>query len=225
MDCSPPGSSIHGIFQARTLEWVAISFSRASSWPRDQTQVFCVASRSFTNWAKMEAWWWRAERLIRDRVGLVHRRQGPFSSFHPFSGACSFPSSCRPAHHGQLGLTPTKSAVRSRHIEGDWMENHGHISRHVTRTFPNPQSLTDLSHECMLSPFSLTLCDPMDCSPPGSSVHGILQIRVLEWVATPSSGGSSQSREPTWISLLLHWQAGSLPLVPSGKPNLSHRCA
>ena len=39
MDCSPPGSSIHGIFQARVLEWVAISFSRGSSQPRDQTQV------------------------------------------------------------------------------------------------------------------------------------------------------------------------------------------
>ena len=35
----------------------------------------------------------------------------------------------------------------------------------------------------------LTLCDPMDCSPPGSSVHGILQARILEWVAMPSSGG------------------------------------
>ena len=37
----------------------------------------------------------------------------------------------------------------------------------------------------------LILCDPMDCSPPGSSVHGILQARILEWVAMPSSKGSS----------------------------------
>ena len=37
----------------------------------------------------------------------------------------------------------------------------------------------------------LALCDPMDCSPPGSSVHGILQARILEWVAIPSSRGSS----------------------------------
>ena len=41
MDCSPPGFSVHGIFQARVLEWVAISFSRESSWPRDQTLVSC----------------------------------------------------------------------------------------------------------------------------------------------------------------------------------------
>ena len=54
MDCSLPGSSIHGIFQATVLEWVAISFSRGSSQPRDQTQVFCIAGRHFTIWA---TWW------------------------------------------------------------------------------------------------------------------------------------------------------------------------
>ena len=43
VDCSPPGSSVHGISQARIQEWVAISFSRGSSWPRDQTHVSCVS--------------------------------------------------------------------------------------------------------------------------------------------------------------------------------------
>ena len=43
MDYSPPSSSVHGIFQARILEWVAISFSRGSSWPRDQTHIPCVS--------------------------------------------------------------------------------------------------------------------------------------------------------------------------------------
>ena len=42
----------------------------------------------------------------------------------------------------------------------------------------------------------------MDCSPPGSSVHGILQGRILEWVAMPSSGGSSQNRDQTHISYI-----------------------
>ena len=46
----------------------------------------------------------------------------------------------------------------------------------------------------------LTLCDPMDYSPPGSSVHGILQARILERVAVPSSWGSSQPRDQTHIS-------------------------
>ena len=51
MDCSLPGFSVHGIFQARVLEWVAISFSRGSSWPRDRTQVSYIADRRFTLWA------------------------------------------------------------------------------------------------------------------------------------------------------------------------------
>ena len=55
MDCSLPGSSVHGIFQARVLEWVAISFSRESSWPRDWTQVSHIAGRGFTVWATREA--------------------------------------------------------------------------------------------------------------------------------------------------------------------------
>ena len=51
MDCSLPGSCVHGTFQARVLEWVALSFSRGSSWPRDQTLVSCIAGRHFTVWA------------------------------------------------------------------------------------------------------------------------------------------------------------------------------
>ena len=47
MDCSIPGSSVHGIFRARVLEWVAMPFSRVSSQPRDQTQVSCIAGRLF----------------------------------------------------------------------------------------------------------------------------------------------------------------------------------
>ena len=46
----------------------------------------------------------------------------------------------------------------------------------------------------------LTLCDPMNCSPPGSSVHEIFQARVLEWVAISFSRGSSQTRDQTWLS-------------------------
>ena len=55
----------------------------------------------------------------------------------------------------------------------------------------------------------------MDCSPPVSSVHGLLQARMLEWVATPSSRGSSRPRDRTCC--LLHWQMSSLPLAPPEK--------
>ena len=56
MDCSLPGSSVHGTFQARTLEWVAISFSRRSSQPRDWTQVSRIVGRHFAVWATWEIW-------------------------------------------------------------------------------------------------------------------------------------------------------------------------
>ena len=51
VDCSPPGFSVHGILQARILEWVAISFSRGSSQPRDQTRVSHIGGRCFNLWA------------------------------------------------------------------------------------------------------------------------------------------------------------------------------
>ena len=55
MDCSRPGSFVHGISQARILGWVAISFSKGSSQPRDWTGVSCIAGGFFTNWAIREA--------------------------------------------------------------------------------------------------------------------------------------------------------------------------
>ena len=54
MDCSLLGSSVHRIFQARVLEWVAIFFSRGSSWPRDWTQVSHIIGKCFTIWATRE---------------------------------------------------------------------------------------------------------------------------------------------------------------------------
>ena len=64
MDCNLPGSSVHGILQARILEWVAISISRGPSRPRDQTWMSRIAGRFFTVWATRESllttrWWSR----------------------------------------------------------------------------------------------------------------------------------------------------------------------
>ena len=55
LDCSPPGSSVQGISQARILEWVASHFSRGSSWPRDQTCVSCIGRRILYHWATRQA--------------------------------------------------------------------------------------------------------------------------------------------------------------------------
>ena len=75
-------------------------------------------------------------------------------------------------------------------------------------------------HVRMLSRFSRVWpCDHLDHGAPGFFIHGILQARTLEWVVMPFSRGSFPPKDWTHFSLcLLHWQAGSLPLVPPGKP-------
>ena len=67
---------------------------------------------------------------------------------------------------------------------------------------------------CSVTQSCLTLGDPMDCSPPGSSVHGILQAIILEWVAMPSQEIFPTQGLNLHLLHLLHWQAGSLPLAP-----------
>ena len=106
MDYSPPGSPVHGILQARILEWVAMPSSRGSSQPRDQTHISNISctGRFFTTSATWEA------------------------------------------------LNPTAAAAAAKSLQS-----------------------------CP------TLCDPIDGSPPGSSVPGILQARTLEWVAISCS--------------------------------------
>ena len=128
MDFSPPGYTVHGIFQARILEWVAIPFSRGSSQPRDRPQVSCIAGKFFTLWATRKS-----------------------------------PSVC--------------------------------------------DSCSVMSNS--LQPHGL-------CSLPASSVHGILQTRILEWIAIPFSRVSSWPRNRTRVSLIA--SRPSLPSEWSGKP-------
>ena len=101
LDYSLPGSSVHGIFQARILEWVAISFSRESSWPRDRTSVSCVSCIA---------------------GGLF-----------------------------------TCLAIGKASVEGFYATEFWHYCWAVL---------------CLVAQLCLTLCDPMACSLPGSSVHG-----------------------------------------------------
>ena len=73
--CNPVGC-VHGIFQAKVLEWVAISFSRGSSWPRDQTRVSCIVGRSFTVWATYLNWWIDSYSLVRNVQVNPDRKKG-----------------------------------------------------------------------------------------------------------------------------------------------------
>ena len=124
---SSPGSSVHGILQARTLEWVAIFFSRGSSQPRDWTSVSCV-------------------------LWILHLQMG------------------------SLLLAPPGTRIKS-----EYTHTHTHTHTHLC---------------CLLLSHVWLFCDPMDYSSPGSSVHGISQVRILEWVAISFSRGHIQ----------FHWQ-------------------
>ena len=92
MDCSSPGSSVHGVLPARILEWVATPFSWGSSWLRDWTQVSHMAGRFFTVWATTEIL-----KPVRTEVMQVHVFQSNHCSSH--SGALG-----GRWWHGGLGL-------------------------------------------------------------------------------------------------------------------------
>ena len=76
---------------------------------------------------------------------------------------------------------------------------------------------------CLVTKLCPTLCDPMDCSLLGSSVHRISQARVLEWVAISFSRRSSPLRGWTHDSCILHWQADSLPMSHLGSPSFKKK--
>ena len=121
MDCSPPGSSAHGNLQARILEWVAISFPRGSSRPRNWSWLSCIADRLFTNWAMREA---------QDPGSRDQKKKKGSSKSHVYQCVCV----------------------------------------------------------CVCARLCLIFGDPMDCNPPGSSVHGISQQECWSGLSCPPPG-------------------------------------
>ena len=85
MDCSPLGSSVHGLLQARILEWVAISFSRESSQVKDRKWFSCTAGRLFTHWVTREAHDQPRQHIIKQRHYFANK--GPFSQSYGFSSS------------------------------------------------------------------------------------------------------------------------------------------
>ena len=93
MDCGPPVSFVHGIFQARILEWVTIPFSRGSSQPRDQTQISCTASRSSAIWATGGA---LNEQLLWNKTAKLCKRRKEMAANSWFRVLGFRPSAPRP---------------------------------------------------------------------------------------------------------------------------------
>ena len=97
-----------------------------------------------------------------------------------------------------LFLLPEDCALVLNHYMVYWYKHFYHLAKTLE------EYVCTRAKSLQLCP---TLCNPQD--PPGSSVHGILQTRILEWAAMPSSRGPSLLRDRTMF--LLHWQMGSLP--------------
>ena len=118
------------------------------------------------------------------------------------------------ARQASLSITNSWSSLKFMSIESAMPSSHLILCRPLLLLPPIPPSITVFSNESTLrirwpkywsvsvTQSCPTLCDPMDCSPPGSSVHGILQARILEWVAIPFSRGSSWTRDWTWVSFI-----------------------
>ena len=173
MDGSPPGFPIPGILQARTLEWVAISFSNAWKWKVKVKSLSCV--RLFTT---------------------------------PWTVAYQAPLSMDfPGKSTGVGCHCLLWLLRAEGNKMDALGIHWPIKISQVKR-GNFQHLNVL-----LFPFAKlrpTFCNPMNCSPSGSSVHGVLQARILEWVALSFSRESSQIRDWTCVScisrqVLYHW--------------------
>ena len=75
--CSLPAFSVHGIFQARKLEWVAISYSRGSSQPRDWTHISCIGRRVLYHWASWEALFLKKKKKKEGSIWLVLKSRSP----------------------------------------------------------------------------------------------------------------------------------------------------
>ena len=156
MDCRLPCSSIHGIFQARVLEWVAISFSRGSSRPRDRTRVSHIVGRHFT--------------ICATREVPVSERFLAKSSNHIFI-------------------------------------NNANI---LAKRYP----WLSLSQPCM---WKHCVCNPMDCSLPGASVHGVGCHSLLQGIFLTQ--GSNLCLRPT---LQADWLPSELPGKPHSPGALSN---
>ena len=97
-----------------------------------------------------------------------------------------------------------------------WEEGKKSLSENTQASLAHGESEMLAAQSCP------TLCNPMDCSLPGSSVHGMLQVRILEWVAMPFSKGSSWPRDRTWIShsvgrFFTIWATREAPLPHEGR--------
>ena len=195
MDCSPPGSPVPGTLQARTPEWIAISFSNAWKWKVKGKSLSCV---------RLSATLWTAAYQAPPSMGPS--RQEYWSGL-PLPSPPLIPS---------IQEIPKASGVLCPITE--WKPN---IHPWKFHPISLPLSWNDLLLYCfrylsllivlfsvicgggLVAQSCLTLGDSTDCSLPGSSVHGILQARILEGIIISFSKGTSWPRDQTQVSYIV----------------------
>ena len=131
---SLPTSSVHGILQARILEWVAIFFSRGSSWPKDWTWVSCISGGFFTLWATRKAPPWSAFSL---KLSQTPKRSMKSPLIAPFTGSPVFPP-----FKQNLCTIPTTANMRTSLVV-QWLRVHSSIAGN---SGPIPRWRTKISH-------------------------------------------------------------------------------
>ena len=175
MDCSLPGPFVHGIFQARVLVWVTISFSRGSSWPRDRTWVSCIAGRCLTIWATREA-----QTVV------------PLSSVQSLSRVGLFATPWIAARQASLSISISRSSLRLRFIESMMPSSHLILCCPLFLLPPTPPSIRVFSNEsalCMRWPkywsFSFSII-------PSKEIPGLISFR-MDWLHLLAVQGTLKS--------------------------------
>ena len=202
MYCSPQGSFVHGILQARILEWVAIPFSRGSSQPRDWTHISCVsciAGGFFTTEPPGKS--------LRNSV-LIFKVVKENIKFCLWNKELIF----------SIKTTLNKLIINTCHLEHSKWEEYGDFSEYCrTREAVTSRVLLVLHCDQLLQ-LCLTLCDSTDYSPPGSSVHGILRQEYCSGLLCSPPGDLPDPGIELISPASPTLQADSLKLDPWGSP-------
>ena len=179
--CSVPGSSVHGISQARILEWGAISFSRASSWTRNRTCVSCISRQFLYHWATREG-----QSNMTDTLTRKGQRYTKKTAMWPQAeiGVMHLTSQATPritGNHQKLKETWKKFAPTSFRggmtLSPHWFQTSATAAAKSLQSYP-------------------TLCDPIDGSPPGSPSLGF--SRQEHWSGLPFPSPMHESEKWKW---------------------------
>ena len=172
VDCSSPGSSVHGIFQARILEWVAISFSRGSFRPRDQTWVSCVAGRLFTIWGKCVTLFQITLVLTGDvSSGMPKLLRNMSMVLSNKKVRIRAPELTWEPHYNKWWIQQRQSSRGSRFLELSWNQCYQSLEQTPPLASQNPSLILSCTCHTNHPRSELISISPWVCTPPPAASH------------------------------------------------------